>query len=65
MKRYGIHNGARGRIKDWTLHPDDLDRAAVSEEAEIILTQLPLRIVVEFERSMHEHLQIILHSTFL
>ena len=26
----------------------------MSEEAEIILTQLPLRIVVEFETSMHE-----------
>jgi len=54
MKQYGIHNGARGRIKDWTLHPDDLDRVAQSQESEIILTQLPTRIVLEMETQMSQ-----------
>ena len=54
MKQYGIHNGARGRIKDWTLHPDDLVRVAQSQDSEIILTQLPTRIVLEMETQMSQ-----------
>ncbi len=54
MKEYGIHNGARGRIKDWTLHPDDVARMSANTDGEVILTQLPLRIVLHMETPMRK-----------
>ena len=54
MKEYGVHNGARGRIKGWTLHDDDVLRLASDQAAEVILTELPLRIILEMETVMYK-----------
>ena len=52
MKEYGIHNGARGRIRDWKLHPDDIARLRTNHEGEVTLTELPLRVVLFMETRM-------------
>jgi len=52
MKEHGIHNGARGRIRDVVLHPDDLARLKDNMAGEVILTQLPLVIVLYMETPM-------------
>ena len=54
MKAYGVHNGARGRVKDWTLQPEDVARGTAATEGEVILTQLPLRIGVQLETPMRQ-----------
>ena len=54
MKEYGIHNGARGRVKHWTLHPDDVARLNNDDAAEVILTQLPVTVVLEMETKMRK-----------
>ena len=54
MKEYGVHNGARGRIRSWTLHPDDVSRLANNKEAEVVLNELPLQIVLEMETVIYK-----------
>jgi len=54
MKEYGIHNGGRGRIRDWVLHPDDVARLQTNSDGEVTLTQLPLRIVLCMETPMRK-----------
>ena len=55
MKEYGIHNGARGRIKSWILHPDDVARIQACKEGEVILTQLPSKIIIHMETPMRKN----------
>ena len=52
MKEYGIHNGARGRLVDWTLHPDDVLRLQNCTDGEVTLTELPLVLVLFMETTM-------------
>ena len=54
MKEYGIHKGARGRIKAWTLHEDDVNRLANTKDAEVTLTQMPAKIIIKLETRMHK-----------
>ena len=49
MKEYGIHNGARGRIRGWTLHPQDVTRLQTCTDGEVTLTQSPLEVVLFME----------------
>ena len=46
------NNGARGRIRDWTLQPEDVLRLTACADGEVVLTQLPLRIVLHMETPM-------------
>ena len=52
MKEYGIHNGARDRIRDWTLHPDDIARLQNCTDGEVTLTQMPLNLLLLMETPM-------------
>ena len=52
MKEHGIHNGARGKLVDWTLHPDDVLRLQNCTDGEVTLTQLPLVLVLCMETRM-------------
>ena len=38
---YGLHNGARGGLRGWELHPDDLASLSTNASNEVILTHLP------------------------
>ena len=52
MKEYEIHKGARGRLKDWTLHPSDVIRLQTCTDGEVTLTELPLVLVLCMETPM-------------
>ena len=46
MKEYGVHNGARGRIRGWTLHPNDEERLRDCTDGEVTLTELPSKNIL-------------------
>ncbi len=54
MKEHGINNGARGRLRDWTLHDDDVVRLQNCTDGEVTLTELPLVLVLFMETPMRK-----------
>ena len=51
-KEYGVHNGSRGWVREWQLHENDIARLQSDTSAEIILSELPERIITEFEQPL-------------
>jgi hypothetical protein len=49
LKLHGVYNQARGRLRGWELHDEDLALLDRNAEAEVVLRHLPKRIFVEME----------------
>ena len=52
FKEFGIHNGARCRLKAWTLHGDDEQHLATAIDSEIVLAHMPTILWVQMEREL-------------
>ena len=52
FKESGIHNGSRGRVKAWTLHPDDEKEISNCADQEIVLKHLPSVVWLESDQDL-------------
>ena len=52
FKEFGIHNGARCRLKNWTLHEEDEQHIATTADSEIVLTRMPSILWGQMEREL-------------